>query len=43
MMFWNIRGFGKASSRQIREFIMEEKLEGIGLQETMRGEFTQRT
>jgi exonuclease III len=43
MMFWNIRGFGKAARRrQIRDFIMEESLDGVGLQETIREDFTQK-
>jgi exonuclease III len=43
MMFWNIRGFGKAvRRRQIRDFIMEESLDGVGLQETIREDFTQK-
>jgi exonuclease III len=41
-MFWNIRGFGApARRRQVRELIVEEKLDGIGLQETIRQEFSQ--
>jgi hypothetical protein len=32
IMFWNIRGFGKAARRrQIRDYIIEEELDGIGL------------
>jgi exonuclease III len=43
IMFWNIRGFGKAARRrQIRDYIIEEELDGIGLQETMRAYFTQK-
>jgi exonuclease III len=42
-MFWNIRGFGKlAKRRQIKQYIKEDRLDGIGLQETIRKEFTQR-
>jgi exonuclease III len=40
-MFWNIRGFGNpARRRQIREYIREEKLDAIGLQETIKEEFS---
>jgi hypothetical protein len=43
-MFWNIRGFGRAKRRkQIREYILQENLEGVGLQETIKGDFTQKT
>jgi hypothetical protein len=32
MLLWNIRGFGKAARRrQIRDFILEENLDGVGL------------
>jgi hypothetical protein len=42
LMFWNIRGFGKpARRRQIEDFIFEEKLDGVGLQETIKTDYTQ--
>jgi hypothetical protein len=43
MMFWNIRGLCKTSRRrQIKDFIMKEKLDGVGLQETIKSDYTQR-
>jgi exonuclease III len=43
MLFWNIRGFGKAARRrQIRDFILKENLDGVGLQETIREDLTQK-
>jgi exonuclease III len=40
-MFWNIRGFGKLARRkQIREIVLEEKLDGFGLQETFKRDFS---
>jgi exonuclease III len=43
IMFWNIRGFGRlARRRQIREYIREEGVDGVGLQETIKSEFTQK-
>jgi hypothetical protein len=42
-LFWNIRDFGRlARRRQIKDYIKEEFLDGIGLQETMKEYFTQR-
>jgi exonuclease III len=41
IMFWNVRGLGNpARRRQVREHIAEEGLEGVGLQETMKTDFT---
>jgi hypothetical protein len=41
-LFWNIRGFGRPDRRrQIREYIKEEWLDGVGLQESMKENFTQ--
>jgi hypothetical protein len=43
VMFWNIKHFGKPSKRrQIKDFIREEKLDGVGLQETIKSGFSQR-
>jgi hypothetical protein len=40
-MFWNMRGFGKPARRkQIRDYISNEGLDGIKLQETMKRDFT---
>jgi hypothetical protein len=42
-MFWNIRCFGRPARRNIiRDYISSEGMDGIGLQETMKGDFTQR-
>jgi hypothetical protein len=42
-LFWNIRDFGRlARRRQNKDYIKEEFLDGIGLQETMKEYFTQR-
>jgi hypothetical protein len=42
-MFSNIRGFGKlAIRRQIREYLSEENMDGMGLQETMKESFSDR-
>jgi exonuclease III len=42
-MFWNIGGFGRPTRRNlIRDYISSEGLDGIGLQETMKKDFTQR-
>jgi hypothetical protein len=41
-MFWNVRGLGKPPRRQVRELIEEERLDGIGLQETIKVDFTNR-
>jgi exonuclease III len=42
-LFWNIRGFGRlARRRQIKDYIKEEFLDGVDLQETMKEDFTQR-
>jgi exonuclease III len=41
LMFWNISGFGRpARRRQIKEYMQEENLDGCGLQETMKGDFS---
>jgi hypothetical protein len=43
LMFWNMRGFGRLAIRtQVKEYIREEKLDDIGLLETIRESFTQR-
>jgi hypothetical protein len=43
LMFWNMRGFGRsARRRQVKNYIMEEKLEGIDLLETIKENFTQK-
>lgn len=43
ILFWNIRGFGRpARRRQIREYIMEESLDIVGLQETIKQDFSQK-
>jgi hypothetical protein len=40
-MFWNIGGFGGPARRNlIRDYISSEGLDGIGLQETMKKDFT---
>jgi exonuclease III len=40
-LFWNVRGVGKDSRRkQVKEFIEEHKLEVVGLQETIKDDFT---
>lgn len=40
ILFWNIRGFGKAAHRrQIKDYISEEKLEIVALQKTIKQEF----
>jgi hypothetical protein len=42
-MFWNVRGLGKpARRRQVRELIAKDELDGIGLQETIKQDFTDR-
>jgi hypothetical protein len=39
--FYNIRGFGRPGRRtQIKEFISREKLDFVGLQETIKAPFT---
>jgi hypothetical protein len=43
VMFWNMRGFGKpARSRQLNDLIIGEGLDGIGLHETIKENFSQR-
>ena len=38
---WNVRGLGKpARRRQVREHIFQEKIEVVGLQETVKGDFS---
>lgn len=37
-----MRGLGKPARRQVGEYITEEGLEGVGLQETMKEDFTQK-
>jgi hypothetical protein len=42
ILFWNIKDFVKPSRRKhIKDFIKQEGLAGIGLQETMKRDFTQ--
>ena len=42
-IFWNIRGFGHAGRRtQLKEFIRNEEIDVIGLQETIKAEFNHR-
>jgi hypothetical protein len=37
LLFWNMRGFERPARRtQVKEYIREEKLDGIGLPETIR-------
>jgi exonuclease III len=41
ILFWNVRGLGRsARRRQVSEYIKEEALDGVGLQETMKKDFT---
>jgi exonuclease III len=42
IMFCNIRGFGSSARRQIKEYIKEEGLDVVGLQETISEGFTQK-
>jgi hypothetical protein len=43
ILFWNIRGFGKpARRRHIRDYIREERVGAMGLQETIKEDFTQK-
>lgn len=43
ILFWNIRGFGQpARRRQIREYIAEESIDIIGLQETIKKDFSEK-
>ena len=38
---WNVRGLGKsARRRQIREFILRERIDIVGLQETVKEDFS---
>jgi len=40
-LFWNIRGMGKRSRiRQLKEIIITEKVEIVGIQETIKQDFT---
>jgi hypothetical protein len=40
-MFWKMRGLGRpARIIQVKEFTKEEKLDGIGLLETIKRSFT---
>jgi hypothetical protein len=42
-MFWNMRGFGRPTRRvQLKEYIREDCLDGAGILETIRGEFTEK-
>ena len=42
-IFWNIRGFGHAGRRtQLKEFIREEGIDVVGLQETIKADFSHR-
>jgi hypothetical protein len=44
IMFWNIRGLGKSARRRhIRDYIIEEELDGIGLQKIMRADLLKKT
>lgn len=39
-LFWNIRGLGKAARRrQLKELVITEKLDAIGVQETIKKQF----
>jgi hypothetical protein len=40
VLFWNIRGFGRPARRQIKEYIRDEALDGVELQETIKKDFT---
>jgi exonuclease III len=41
ILFWNIRGMGKkARIRQLKELIAGERLDCVGLQETIKQQFT---
>jgi exonuclease III len=41
--FWNVRGLGKESrKRQVKDFIEEHNMEVVGLQETIKADFTDR-
>ena len=41
ILMWNVRGLGKpARRRQVREHIFQEKVEVVGLQETIKGDFS---
>lgn len=40
-LFWNVRGLGKGSRKQqVKEYIEEHKLQVIGLQETIKDNFS---
>jgi len=40
VMVWNVRGLGKlARRRQIREYIFQEKIDVVELQETVKEDF----
>jgi len=41
ILMWNVRGLGKhARRRQVREHIFQEKIDVVGLQETVKGDFS---
>lgn len=42
-LFWNIRGLGKpARKRQLKELIAKERFDVLGVQETIKKDFTDR-
>ena len=41
ILSWNVRGLGKkARKRQVRDYVTKEKIDIVGLQETMKRDFT---
>jgi exonuclease III len=41
IMMWNVRGLGKAARRrQTRDYISQERIDIIGLQETIKSDFS---
>ena len=41
ILSWNVRGLGKkARKRQVRDYVTKEKIDIVGLQETMKQDFT---
>lgn len=43
ILFWNIRGMGRvARRRQLREIVLYEKVDVVGIQETIKKEFSQK-
>lgn len=40
-LFWNMRGFGRKDRRkQLKDYIIQEKLDIVGLQETIKQNFS---